>query len=134
MPHRDDALLLRALRGEPVPRPPAWFMRQAGRYMPVYRELRSKVSFLELCADADLCCEVTLQPLDRFGFEESELNLFRYRGHGNPGPTRIEAKDGRAVEVTYQEMWGDEAGWRIQPRCKICPDAIGEASSTHPCR
>jgi coenzyme F420 hydrogenase subunit beta len=66
--------------------------------------------------------------LDRFGFEEKELSLFRYRGHGNPGPTRIEAEDGRAVEVTYEDMWGDEAGWRIQPRCKICPDAIGEAA------
>jgi coenzyme F420 hydrogenase subunit beta len=66
--------------------------------------------------------------LDRFGVEERALRLFRYRGHGNPGPTRIEAEDGRAFEVTYQEMWGDEVGWRIQPRCKICPDAIGEAA------
>lgn len=69
MPHTSDALLLRALRGEPVPRPPVWFMRQAGRYMAVYRALREKVSFLELCHDPDLCCEVTMQPLDRFGFD-----------------------------------------------------------------
>lgn len=60
------SLIARALRGEPVPRPPVWFMRQAGRYMKVYRELRSKVSFLELCADPDLACQVTLQPVDRF--------------------------------------------------------------------
>ena len=106
MPHRDDALLLRALRGEPVPRPPAWFMRQAGRYMPVYRELRSKVSFLELCADADLCCEVTLQPLDRFGFDAGIIfsdillplqsmgrELIFGKGHGPqfPDPVRTRA-------------------------------------------
>jgi coenzyme F420 hydrogenase subunit beta len=57
-----------------------------------------------------------------------ELSLFRYRGNGCPGPTRLETKDGRSFELTYQEMWEDEATWRIQPRCKICPDAIGESA------
>ena len=57
-----------------------------------------------------------------------ELSLFRYRGHGCPGPTRVETKDGRAFELTYAQMWKDEATWRIQPRCKICPDAIGESA------
>jgi coenzyme F420 hydrogenase subunit beta len=63
--------------------------------------------------------------LQHFGVQEDELTVFRYRGHGNPGPTRIETKDGRAFEVTYQELWEDESKWMIQPRCKICPDAIG---------
>lgn len=63
-----------------------------------------------------------------FGVAEPDLSLFRYRGYGNPGPTRIETKDGRDFQVTYQDMWADESGWRIQPRCKICPDAIGEAA------
>jgi coenzyme F420 hydrogenase subunit beta len=54
--------------------------------------------------------------------------MFRYRGNGNPGPTRLETKDGRIFELTYQQMWADEATWRIQPRCKICPDAIGESA------
>ena len=63
-----------------------------------------------------------------FNVREQDLSLFRYRGFGNPGPTRIETKDGRNFEVTYQDMWADESGWRIQPRCKICPDAIGEAA------
>ena len=63
--------------------------------------------------------------LQRFGVDENELTLFRYRGYGNPGRTRLETKDGRAFELSYQELWEDEAKWMIQPRCKICPDAIG---------
>ncbi|TVQ89425.1 MAG: uroporphyrinogen decarboxylase [Deltaproteobacteria bacterium] len=61
-----SSLIERALAGQPVPRPPVWFMRQAGRYMKEYRELRAKVSFLKLCGDADLACQVTLQPVERF--------------------------------------------------------------------
>lgn len=68
------------------------------------------------------------QVLDRLRVKEDDLSLFRYRGHGNPGLTRIETKDGRGFDLTYQEMWGDEGSWGIQPRCKICPDAIGEAA------
>jgi coenzyme F420 hydrogenase subunit beta len=66
--------------------------------------------------------------LDGLGVAERDLTLFRYRGHGNPGPTRIETKDGRNFELTYDDMWGGDVGWRIQPRCKICPDAIGESA------
>jgi coenzyme F420 hydrogenase subunit beta len=66
--------------------------------------------------------------LKRFEVAERDLTLFRYRGHGSPGPTRIETRDGRAHELTYAEMWEDESTWRLQSRCKICPDAIGEAA------
>jgi coenzyme F420 hydrogenase subunit beta len=62
------------------------------------------------------------------GIRPGELSLFRYRGYGCPGPTRLETQDGRSFELTYQDMWEDEATWRIQPRCKICPDAIGESA------
>jgi coenzyme F420 hydrogenase subunit beta len=62
------------------------------------------------------------------GIRPDQLSSFRYRGNGNPGPTRFETRDGRVFELTYQEMWRDEATWRIQPRCKICPDAIGESA------
>lgn len=66
--------------------------------------------------------------LNDHGINEDELSLFRYRGYGNPGRTRIETKDGRAVELTYQQLWEDEATWQLQSRCKICADAIGESA------
>ncbi len=62
------------------------------------------------------------------GVRPDEVAAFRYRGNGCPGPTRLETQDGRAFELTYQQMWEDEATWRIQPRCKICPDATGESA------
>jgi uroporphyrinogen decarboxylase len=66
--------LLRALAGEAVSPPPLWLMRQAGRYLPEYRELRRKVpSFLELCLTPELAAEVTLQPIRRYGFDAAIL-------------------------------------------------------------
>ena len=66
MPNDDDKLLLKAIRREAVPRRPLWIMRQAGRYLPEYREFRQKHSFKELAGDAELAAEVTLMPLKRF--------------------------------------------------------------------
>ncbi|HMQ08761.1 MAG TPA: uroporphyrinogen decarboxylase [Saprospiraceae bacterium] len=66
-------LLLKALRGETVERPPVWMMRQAGRYLPEYMELRRKYDFFTRVQTPELACEITLQPIDIVGTDAAIL-------------------------------------------------------------
>ena len=64
---------LAACRREKTPYTPVWLMRQAGRYMEEYRELRAKFSFLDLCKRPDLAAEITVTPVERLGVDAAIL-------------------------------------------------------------
>lgn len=68
-PRLAEAPLLRACRGESLPTPPVWFMRQAGRSLPEYRAIREGVPMLESCRRPELVTEITLQPVRRYGVD-----------------------------------------------------------------
>jgi len=59
--------IVAALHRQPVDRTPVWFMRQAGRHLPEYRKLAAEHSFWERCQDLDLCTNITMQPIQRYG-------------------------------------------------------------------
>ena len=98
--------MLDVLRGKTVFPPPVWMMRQAGRYLPEYRETRKRAgSFLDLCYNPDLAVEVTLQPIRRFGFDAAIIfsdilvvphalgRDLRFEEGAGPLMTPIEAED-----------------------------------------
>jgi uroporphyrinogen decarboxylase len=101
-----DRLIVRALRREPTERTPVWLMRQAGRYLPEYREVREQAGgFLEMVRRPELAAEVTLQPIRRFGMDGAILFsdilvpleamgmelVFDHRGPVLPEPVRTRA-------------------------------------------
>lgn len=70
----NQSLFMRSLRHESIERKPVWLMRQAGRYLPEYRRTRAQAGdFLQLCKNPELACEVTLQPLQRYGLDAAIL-------------------------------------------------------------
>ena len=88
--------LLSVLKGKEVDRPPVWMMRQAGRYLPEYKKVRSQTSnFLEFCYNTKLATEVTLQPITRFGFDASIMFA-----------DILVIPDALGQEVTFQEGVG----------------------------
>lgn len=68
-----EPLLVRAARREPVERTPVWFMRQAGRSLPEYREIRKRHGLFDVCRQPELCAEVTLQPVRRHGVDAAVM-------------------------------------------------------------
>ncbi len=66
-------LFLRALKGETVERPPVWMMRQAGRYLPEFMEIKAKYDFFTRCRTPELASEITVQPIRRYGMDAAIL-------------------------------------------------------------
>ena len=73
MSEPSDSLFVRACKGQSVERPPVWFMRQAGRALPEYRAARDGIPMLQACATPELVCELTLQPVRRYGVDAAIL-------------------------------------------------------------
>ncbi|VDL64234.1 unnamed protein product [Hymenolepis diminuta] len=68
-PALKNDIILRACKGLPIPHAPVWIMRQAGRYLPEFQEVRKQNDFFEICRTPELACEVTLQPIKRFNLD-----------------------------------------------------------------
>jgi len=105
-------LFLRACRREPLDRPPIWIMRQAGRYIPEYQEIRKKTSFLGLCKTPELAADATLLPIDLLGLDAAilfsdilipveamglDLEFTEHKGPRFPHPVRTDADIDRLV-------------------------------------
>lgn len=114
-------LLLSALNGKPVERPPVWMMRQAGRYLPQYIKLREQYDFFTRCQTPELACEITLQPVDIIGVDAAilfsdilvvpqamglEVQLVESKGPYLPQPVKTAADLQRVSVPDVQERLG----------------------------
>ena len=102
-------------------------VRQLGRAEPRVRELVTHC--------LTMVCGGIMPPfgmdafLKRVGVPPEAVAAVSYRGNGCPGPTRVELKNGEAIERTYLEFWGTDASmWHLAWRCKVCPDGTGEGA------
>lgn len=114
---------LRALLREPVDVTPVWMMRQAGRYLPEYKATRKKAgSFMDLCKNPELACEVTIQPLDRFALDAAILfsdiltipdamGLGLYFAEGEGPHFKYPVQDKAAVEKLFVPDMEKELGY-----------------------
>lgn len=134
-----ESLLLGALAGQVNTPPPIWLMRQAGRYLPEYREVRAKVSsFLDLCRTPELAAEVTLQPLRRFAFDAaivfSDILIVPYAlGQRvefveGEGPKLEPVKDAKAVAALDRT----NAAKALAPVYETIERVVGELPKTVP--
>ena len=144
-------LLLRALLREPVSRTPLWIMRQAGRYLPEYRETRSQAGdFMSLCRNPDLACEVTMQPLRRYALDAAilfsdiltvpdamGLGLYFVTGEGpkfkNPVQTAAAIRDLRVPDVEKELGYVFDAVRTIRRELDGKVPLIGFAGSPFTC-
>jgi uroporphyrinogen decarboxylase len=120
-----NARFLKALAGESVDRPPIWFMRQAGRYLPEYRAVRQQAKhFLALCQNPELACEVTLQPIRRFNLDAAiifsdiltlpnamGMPLTFQEGEGPRFPEPIRSLEAIQNLITHPETLTDKLGY-----------------------
>lgn len=123
MPELKNDRFLKALLREPVDMTPVWMMRQAGRYLPEYKATRKKAgSFLNLCKNPELACEVTIQPLDRFALDAAILfsdiltipdamGLGLYFAEGEGPHFKNPVQDRTAVEKLYVPDMEQELGY-----------------------
>jgi coenzyme F420 hydrogenase subunit beta len=95
-------------------------MRQDAR---AARLIRLTVAFF--CAGVS-SLRISERVVGKYGLAPGDVKVMRYRGHGCPGPTYIESRDGRTFLQTYDDTWSEELNQDIQFRCKICPDGTGE--------
>ncbi len=126
LPALKNDCLLRALRRQSVDRTPLWIMRQAGRYLPEYRELRAEAGdFMSLCSNPELACEVTLQPLRRFELDAAILfsdiltipdamGLGLYFETGEGPRFRKPVQDAAAIKALAVPDIEDELGYVIR--------------------
>lgn len=111
--------LLRVLHGEALVTPPIWLMRQAGRYLPEYREMRAKAgSFLDLCYTPEMAAEVTMQPIRRFGMDGAILFA-----------DILLVPQALGLDLTFAEGEGPRLAWKegkIDPATLAPAEAVDE--------